>query len=589
MPAKALSAFSASAPSATLPGHLRALVEQAQAEGYAALRLFVKIDPGRYGETGAARQAEGALSINRFLPGQAALVLCAYDRCQFSAEVLLNTLRTHPLAVVGDRVCDNFYYQPREGLAGLSPAEVVLEEHLHSLAQRQPADQTHAENEPAEALAPRLQLELQQLLAERTARLDQKRNALAQAEQSLQASEDRFRTAQDISLEAFTILRSVRDASGQIVDFVWTYANPAAGRILKQPPERLVGQRLLTVLPGNLENQALFDRYVRIVETGQGDEVELQYQAEGIDGWFRNMAVKLSDGVAISFSDITLQKQAEAALRLNQAELEGRVIEQTATLQAANAHLQQEIAERQRAEAEREALLRQVRRAHQELQALTAHLQTALEDERTAISREIHDEFGQRLTALKMDLAWLAARLAPAEPQVSAKISAMAGLLAETIQYVRQIASDLRPALLDDLGLSAALEWYAGEWSQRHGTPLALHLPKQPPALEHALSSALYRIFQEALTNIARHAQATQVDVLLISAADHILLQVRDNGHGHLPQEYRGSAALGLLGMRERAHQFGGELTVVGDPGRGTTVQVRLPRPGPAAEGKREA
>jgi diguanylate cyclase (GGDEF)-like protein/PAS domain S-box-containing protein len=134
------------------------------------------------------------------------------------------------------------------------------------------------------------------------------------AENALQESEKRFRVAQELSLAAFTILQSIRDDQGQIMDFEWTYANPMAGQILKHPPEELAGQRLLAILPGNRENIALFDRYSRIVETGQGDEVELHYQSEGIDGWFRNMAVKLGDGVAISFSDITEHKRAEEAL-----------------------------------------------------------------------------------------------------------------------------------------------------------------------------------------------------------------------------------------------------------------------------------
>jgi len=136
-----------------------------------------------------------------------------------------------------------------------------------------------------------------------------------QAEAALLESEKRFRVAQDLSLDAFTILRSVRDPQGQIIDFEWVYANPVAGRILKHPPEELIGRRLLEVLPGNGENQALFERYVRIVESGQGDEVELEYRSESIAGWFRNLAVKLDDGLAVSFSDITQRKQTEEALR----------------------------------------------------------------------------------------------------------------------------------------------------------------------------------------------------------------------------------------------------------------------------------
>lgn len=201
--------------------------------------------------------------------------------------------------------------------------------------------------------------QLQQMLAECITQLSRETVEHQQAK-------DRFRAAQDISLEGFTILRSLRDDLGTIVDFEWIYANRAAGKILKQPPEQLAGQRLLEVLPGNRENRALFERYVRIVETGQGDEVELRYQSEGIDGWFRNMAVKLNDGVAVSFSDITARKRAEAILRRDNAALERVVAERAADLAAANAHLRRALAERQYAETalrENERILHQLKKA----------------------------------------------------------------------------------------------------------------------------------------------------------------------------------------------------------------------------------
>ena len=202
----------------------------------------------------------------------------------------------------------------------------------------------------AEAEIDTLNAELQRLLAERTQRLQQEMLAHQHTEQALQDSETRFRVALDISLEAFTILRSVRDAQGRILDFEWTYANSAAGKILKQPPEKLVGQRLLAVLPENRANRLLFDRYARIVESGQGDEVELEYQSEGVAGWFRNMTVKLGDGVAIAFSDITARKHAEASLRQHQEDLERLVAERTQALRAAQAELQRDLTARQQAE-----------------------------------------------------------------------------------------------------------------------------------------------------------------------------------------------------------------------------------------------
>jgi len=187
-------------------------------------------------------------------------------------------------------------------------------------------------------------------LLKETISLKQKIQELEQSEDVLKESEYRFRVVRDISMEAFTILRCIRDTQGTITDFQWTYANPAAGRILKQPHEKLVGQRLLEVLPGNRENRDLFDRYVRIVETGQGDEVELEYRSGEISGWFRNMTVKLGDGVAVSFSDITQRKQAEAILQQSKTELDRLVTERTAELSTAYAELQSKIAERKQTE-----------------------------------------------------------------------------------------------------------------------------------------------------------------------------------------------------------------------------------------------
>jgi PAS domain S-box-containing protein len=137
----------------------------------------------------------------------------------------------------------------------------------------------------------------------------------ADARRRLEAAERRFRVAQDASDVAFTLLRAVRDGSGRIVDFEWTYANAAAGRVLNRPPEDLVGRRLLDRLPGNAGDSQLFDRYVRVVETGESHDLELRYSADGIDGWFRNLAAKLEDGVAIWFMDVTAQKRLEASLR----------------------------------------------------------------------------------------------------------------------------------------------------------------------------------------------------------------------------------------------------------------------------------
>lgn len=160
------------------------------------------------------------------------------------------------------------------------------------------------------------------------------------AEQAYLRSEERFRVAQDLSLDGFTVLRAIRDEVGKIIDFEWEYVNPAAAEMLHSTPEELIGQRLLAMLPGNKSSSELFNHYVQVVVTGQPHDIELYYRSEGIDGWFRNMSVKLEDGVAVSFTDITERKRLEAELRALNRELEQRVAERTAWLMEANKELE---------------------------------------------------------------------------------------------------------------------------------------------------------------------------------------------------------------------------------------------------------
>ncbi|MFO0927837.1 MAG: PAS domain S-box protein [Gemmataceae bacterium] len=143
--------------------------------------------------------------------------------------------------------------------------------------------------------------------------------ARKQTERALRETRERFRVAQELSLDGFTILRAVRDAGGRVVDFEWEYVNPAAAAILHRPADELVGRRLLEVLPGNQQSSELFDRYVQVVETGRPHDLELRYASEGIDGWFRNMTVKLGDGVAVSFADVTEHHQRQEELRASEA------------------------------------------------------------------------------------------------------------------------------------------------------------------------------------------------------------------------------------------------------------------------------
>jgi PAS domain S-box-containing protein len=216
--------------------------------------------------------------------------------------------------------------------------------------------------------------------------------------------------------------------------------------------------------------------------------------------------------------------------------------------------------------------------ALEELHALTGHLERVRDEERTRIAREIHDELGQALTALKLDLAWMRKRIAkewdrePAAPLLE-KAEEMAELIDSTVQTVRRVAAELRPGILDDFGLTAALEWQSQEFMKRTGIRCDLTLAEIDVGGQRAM--ALFRIIQEALTNVARHAGATEVGIRLQREGDELILEVRDNGQGFADQKHR-PRSFGIQGMRERAILMGGTLEVVSRPGEGTTVTARV-------------
>lgn len=240
----------------------------------------------------------------------------------------------------------------------------------------------------------------------------------------------------------------------------------------------------------------------------------------------------------------------------------------------------QDVTERRMAEEE-------VRQSREKLRDLADHLQTIREEERTEVSREIHDELGQALTVLKLDLSLVEEKFRQGSvDKVFDLTRSMSQLIDETIQIVRRIASSLRPGLLDDLGLEAALEWQCQEFRDRSGLAFHLDLPSRPLALDSKRATTVFRIFQEILTNVARHARASRVEISLKEAPGEVLLEVRDDGVGITPEQYSNPKALGIVGMTERALMLDGELTFFGKPNQGTTVQLRVPLP--SSEGRKE-
>ena len=235
-----------------------------------------------------------------------------------------------------------------------------------------------------------------------------------------------------------------------------------------------------------------------------------------------------------------------------------------------------DISERTRREEE----LRQSRRRMREL---ASHLETAREEERTQVAREIHDELGQALTALKMELHWCIQRLPENDKLLVEKANALSGLIDTNVQLVQRISSELRPGLLDNLGLSAAIDWEAGQFQERTGIECDIVCSPDDIVLDQSRSTAIFRIFQEALTNIARHANAGEVEVMLKQTPAEVELEVSDDGVGITDGQISDAKSFGLMGIRERAQSLGGEVRISGIRNRGTTVSVHIPT------GEREA
>jgi len=219
-----------------------------------------------------------------------------------------------------------------------------------------------------------------------------------------------------------------------------------------------------------------------------------------------------------------------------------------------------------------------MRRSLASLRGLAARLQSIREEERTRLAREIHDELGRGLTAIKMEASSLMGSQKAAKPRANAKAEAILQLVGETIGSVRRIATELRPPILDDMGLVTAVRWVAEEFQARTGTRCHLRLPGEDLAIEPERATALFRILQETLTNVMRHARATDVYLRLDHGNGELILEVRDNGKGASESDITAGSALGILGMMERALILGGKLTINGEPGKGTTVRAVIPK-----------
>ncbi|WP_287155234.1 GAF domain-containing sensor histidine kinase [Candidatus Solincola tengchongensis] len=272
---------------------------------------------------------------------------------------------------------------------------------------------------------------------------------------------------------------------------------------------------------------------------------------------------RLADLYAVA----VMRMWSERELDRYRNQLEEVVRKRTRDLELAVRRLEEEVEERKRREEE-------LRETAERLRSLSAHLQSVREEERRRIAREVHDTLGQSLTGLKIEISLLSRKL---PPDAAGRLAELTEMVDDTIKAVREIATELRPSVLDDLGLPAALEWEAKRFEEMNEVECTLHVENGADVPDKDTAVALFRIAQEALTNVSRHAGARKVEVSLRRAGGELVMSIEDDGRGAEEEDLESPHALGILGMRERAYALGGVLTVRRREGGGTVVEVRVP------------
>jgi PAS domain S-box-containing protein len=361
------------------------------------------------------------------------------------------------------------------------------------------------------------------------------------------------------------------------------YKNPEMVRIsgYQNPEATDVRSAVSAMTPDHVDIEAKMAALRRIEEAGGAIYLDEIVSKEGDHKIVEARAIVLPDKTRIAmWTDVTRREEAEKALRDVNADLENRVEERTAELKEINKKLRNEIKERNRVE-------RELKRSREELRLLSEHLQRVSEEEKLRLSREVHDELGQLLSVMKIDASLISRNVPSSNSPLLEQAESFEKQIDGAIQAVRDICSRLRPTVLFHFGLSATIDWYLEDFQKRTGIECISQVDATLPLEDKELSVVLYRIFQESMTNILRHAEANKVTVSLSIKGENVVLSVKDNGRGITRDKMVKPQSFGIIGIRERVRFWGGTSTFEGSPGNGMAVTISIPlkNPSPPSQG----
>lgn len=351
-----------------------------------------------------------------------------------------------------------------------------------------------------------------------------------QIEDMLRTSEIRYRSLFENSQNSITLYETVLDKNGKPADFIFLEVNRAFELQTGLKKKDIIGKKVTDVMLGTENGPANWiQRYGE--EVLKGRNISFKNYYKHLKKWYSIVVYRPQENqIATIFTDITDRKKSEL----------------------------------------------EIQQSRTQLRKLAGHLEDVREEERTIIARNIHDELGQLATALKMDVSWLQKQLPKENQQWIAKTQTISDLVDMTGDEIQRICSELRPGVLDDLGLEDALEWHVSEYNKRTGTVCKLSIEYDLARLNKHLSVAVYRMIQEALTNVRRHAKASKVTISITGKNGKLKLMIKDNGIGIKQEEIDDSKSFGLIGIEERALSMNGYSRISGKEGEGTTLEIML-------------